>query len=223
MKDVILAGNAVSAEILLGYLRGDPRYRVVGAVVDDNFVAGGRALGVHVAGMSRAREIFAPDRFPVLMAVGYDRLNSVRESLFLRLKALGYSFETYIHPDARIYTSEPIGEGSLILSSAVIEPHAKIGADTVVWANTTIAHHAEIGDHCWIAAGSVISGEARVLNNTFVGVNVTVVNKVTVGASNILGAGALVTRDTRPNTVHLARSAEPFRFSAEEYVKHFGV
>jgi acetyltransferase-like isoleucine patch superfamily enzyme len=54
-------------------------------------------------------------------------------------------------------------------------------------------------------------------------VNATVVNEVTVGDYNIVGAGALITKDTKPHTVHLARSAEPFRYSSEDYVKHFGI
>jgi carbonic anhydrase/acetyltransferase-like protein (isoleucine patch superfamily) len=54
-------------------------------------------------------------------------------------------------------------------------------------------------------------------------VNATIVNEVTVAELNMIGAGALITKHTKPNSVHLARSAEEWRFSAEEYTKHFGV
>jgi carbonic anhydrase/acetyltransferase-like protein (isoleucine patch superfamily) len=87
----------------------------------------------------------------------------------------------------------------------------------------TLAHHSSIAEHCWIAAGTVISGQASVLRNSFIGVNATVVNEVTVGEYNIVGAGALITKDTKPHTVHLARSAEPFRYSSDDYVKYFGI
>ena len=55
------------------------------------------------------------------------------------------------------------------------------------------------------------------------GVNATVVNNITIGEYNVIGGGALMTKDTKANTVHLARSAEPWRFTAEDYAKYFGV
>jgi len=33
----------------------------------------------------------------------------------------------------------------------------------------------------------------------------------------------LISRDTKLHSVHIARSAEPLRFSSEDYVKHFGI
>ena len=157
------------------------------------------------------------------MAVGYNNLNRVRESLFLRLKDMGYAIETYIHPDACVYSRNPLGEGCVVLPMAVIEPYARVGANTIVWCNVTLAHHSQVDENCWIAAGTVVAGQARVSRNTFVGVNATIVNNVIVAEYNILGGAALISKNTKPNTVHLARSAEPFRYSSEDYVKFFGI
>jgi UDP-3-O-[3-hydroxymyristoyl] glucosamine N-acyltransferase len=109
----------------------------------------------------------------------------------------------------------------VILPGAVIEPYAQVGTNTVVWCNASIAHHSTLADHCWIATGTVVSGQAKVMRNTFIGVNATVVNGVTVGEYNIVGASCLISRDTKAYAVHLARSAELFRVSSEDYVKHF--
>jgi sugar O-acyltransferase (sialic acid O-acetyltransferase NeuD family) len=223
MKKILMAGNAITAEILLAYLQRDARYEVAGFTVDDEFVAKGGIGGYRTVCLSEAVNAFSPDTHRVIMAVGYNDLNRTRETMFGHLKAMGYIVETYIHPDARVYTDQPVGEGSVVLSGAVIEPHARVGANTMVWSNVTLAHHSSVEDHCWVAAGTVISGQARVSRNTFLGVSCTVVNAVTVGEFNIIGAGALITRDTKPQSVHLARSAEPFRYSSEDYIKHFGI
>jgi UDP-3-O-[3-hydroxymyristoyl] glucosamine N-acyltransferase len=143
--------------------------------------------------------------------------------MFNRLKVMGYGMETYIHPDARVYTNKPLGEGSVVLPGAIIEPYARVGANTMVWSNVTLAHHSSVADNCWLAAGAVVSGQAKVLSNTFLGVNSTIVNAVTVEEFNVIGAGAMISRDTKAHSVHLARSAEPFRYSSEDYVKHFGI
>lgn len=221
MKTVILAGNAVTAHIMLDYLTGDPRYTVIAAVVDDEFIHNGANLGIECAGIGEICHRCDPSNHSVLMAAGYGDLNRARQSLFERIKKLGYVMETYIHPDARVYTSYPLGEGSVVLPGAVIEPNARVGANTFVWCNATIAHDSIVADHCWIASGAVIAGKVSVGRNTFVGVNATIVDQITVGEFNIIGGGAMISKSTKPNTVHLARSAEVFRYGADDYVKFF--
>jgi sugar O-acyltransferase (sialic acid O-acetyltransferase NeuD family) len=223
MKRVVLAGNAITAGILTAYLKNDSQYEVVATTVDDEFLSPDGIDGLPSVGTSRLSITFPPGEVVVIMAMGYSNLNRGRESMFLRLKELGYTVETYVHPDARVYTEYPLGEGSVVLPTAVIEPHARLGANTMIWCNVTVAHHSVVAENCWIAAGTVISGQAKVLRNSFVGVNATVVNEVTVGEYNIVGAGALISKDTKPHSVHLARSAEPVRYSSEDYVKYFGV
>ncbi|WP_332742571.1 acetyltransferase [Hydrogenophaga sp.] len=223
MKKILLAGNAITAEILCAYLRQDARYEVAGLTVDDEFVAQGGLGEFRTVGLSAVADAFSPDTHRVIMAMGYNDLNRAREAMFERLRSMGYGVETYIHPDARVYTDQPVGEGSVVLPGAVIEPYARVGANTMVWSNVTLAHHCSVDDHCWVAAGTVVSGQAKVLRNTFLGVGCTVVNAITVGEFNVVGAGALISRDTKSHSVHLARSAEPFRYSSEDYVKHFGI
>jgi len=125
--------------------------------------------------------------------------------------------------EARVHSRIPLGEGCVVLPGAVIEPFVTVGANAMVWANVTLAHHCSVAEHCWIASGSVVSGQARVLRNTFVGVNATIVNAIRVAEYNIIGAAAMVSKDTKPNSVHLSRSAEPLRYSSDDYVKYFGV
>ena len=221
MTNVILAGNGITANILYAYLRHDSRYRVVGFTADDAYLGQSAVDGLAGVGMSRLQETFAADSCRVIMALGYSDLNRGRESFFLRLRELGYSIETYVHPEARIHTDRPLGAGCVILPGAVIEPHVQVGANTMIWCNATIAHHSSLAENCWIASGTVISGQAKVLRNTFVGVNATVVNGITVGEYNVVGAACLISRGTKAHAVHLARSAELFRYSSEDYVTKF--
>lgn len=222
-KRIVLAGNAVTAEILHRYLAADPRYTVVGLTVDDAYLEGGANFAAPVIGLSRLAETFPARDCGIVMAMGYSRVNADRRSMFERLKAMGYAIETYLHPQAMIHSVHPIGEGSVVLPGSLIEPAVRVGANTTVWGNVTLAHHATIGDHVWLASGAVVSGKACIGDQCFIGVNATIVNAVTLGEQVIVGAGALITRDAKPATVHLARSAEQLRFSAQDYAKHFGI
>ncbi len=223
MRRIVLAGNAVTAEILYRYLLADARYEVAGFMVDDAYVDRGSAFPLPTIGLSQLAGRFAPDGHAIVMAMGYSNVNADRRSMFERLKAMGYAIETYVHPQAMIHTSHPIGEGTLVLPGALVEPEVRLGANTVVWGNVTLSHHSVVGDHAWIASGAVVSGKAQVGDQCFIGVNATIVNAVTVGEQVIVGGGALITKDVRPSTVHLARSAEQIRFNAQDYATHFGV
>ena len=223
MKKIVLAGNAVTADILNAYLARDSRYQVVGSTVDDGFVAAGRVNGAESIPLSRLAQTFKPQDCAIVMAMGYNDLNRVRESMFQRLKEIGYTIETYVHPDAKVYTEHSLGEGCVVLPSAVIEPHVRVGANSMVWANVTLAHHCTVAENCWVASGAVVSGNAHVSRNCFIGVNATIVNEVKVGEYGFIGAGALVTRHTKASSVQLARSGEEHRFSSQDYVKFYGV
>ncbi|HEY8383540.1 MAG TPA: acetyltransferase [Microvirga sp.] len=223
MKRIVLAGNAVTADILDRYLAGDPRYEVVGFVVDEEFMDKGMTFDRPTIPLSDVVGSFPPSEHSIIMAMGYSNVNEDRRSMFERLKGLGYAIETYVHPEAMVHSNHPIGEGSIVLPGSVVEPHVHVGANTVIWCNVTVAHHAVAGDHCWIASGAVLSGKATIGYGCFIGVNATIVNGVNIGDQVIVGAGALITKDAKASTVHLARSAEKIRFSAQEYARHFGI
>ncbi len=222
-RKIILAGNAITAEILAGYLSADADYEPVALCVDAAFVDKGTVNDLPCVATSDLPDRFDPSDHGIVMAIGYDDLNQVRERMFDTLRSAGFMIKSWVHPGAHVHNPDAIGEGSVVLPGAVVEPGASVGANTMIWSNVTIGHHATVEDHCWIAAGTVLAGSARVGRNSFVGVNATVVNEKSVGAYNIVGAGALISRDTADNSVHLARSAEQFRFSSQDYLKHFGV
>lgn len=222
MKNIILAGNAITADILNSYLSADDRYQVLGLTVDDEFIQRGGIQGLESIALSRIKERHDPKDCAVIMAMGYSDINRSRESMFHRLKEMGYHIETYVHPDAKIYTQQPLGDGCVILPSAVIEPHVRLGANSMIWANTTLAHHSSVAENCWVASGAVISGQAHVGRNAFIGVSSTIVNEVKIGEYCIIGAGALITKNTKASSVHLARSGEEHRFSSQDYVRFTG-
>lgn len=223
MKKVLLAGNAITANILYEYLRQDDRYQIVALTVDDEFVHTDGIVGVASIPLSQVQNEYGPEQVEIIMAMGYSNINRSRESMFYRLKELGYTIESYVHPHARIYTQYPLGEGCIVLPGAVIEPHVQLASNSMVWANVTLAHHSVIAEHCWIASGAVVSGGAFIKRNTFIGVNATIVNEVIVDEYCIIGAGALITKNTKASSVHLARSGEELRYSAQDYVKFFGI
>ncbi len=218
MRKTVLIGNAISAELLYEYLRHDGRYQIEAFSVDAQFIKEGSLFERPVVGLANLKEQYPPGDYGVLMGIGYGDLNRTRERIFTRLKAMGYAIETYIHPDAKVY-SPLIGEGSIILPNTFIDVHVQIGANTVVWGNCSVAHHAKVGPNCWLASGCVLSAGVEIGANSFIGVSATVVNNVRVGSHNIIGACSLVVKNTGDFKVYISRQTEEFRLGSEDYLR----
>lgn len=218
MAKIVMVGNAISAELMYEYLRHDGRYQIEAFSVDAQYIKEEILFDHPVVDLANLAEHYPPGNFNVLIAIGYRDLNRNRERIFNRLKAMGYMIETYIHPDAKVYSSR-IGEGSIIMPNVFIDVHAQIGANTVVWGNCSVAHHAKVGANCWLATGCVLSAGAELGANSFVGVSATVVNNVRVGSHNIIGAGSLVVKNTGDFKVYISRQTEEFRLGSEDYLR----
>lgn len=218
MQKILVIGNAISAELLYEYLWCDARYHIEAFSVDAPYIKEKVLFNRPVIDLETIGEKYPPCDYTVLIAIGYGDLNRNRERVFTRLKEMGYRPETYIHPDAKVYSSH-IGEGSVIMPNAFIDVNVRIGENTVIWGNSSVAHHALIDANCWLATGSVISAGAEIGKNSFIGVNATVVNKVKVGSHNVIGAGSLIVKDTSDFKVYINRQTEAFRLGSEDYIR----
>jgi UDP-3-O-[3-hydroxymyristoyl] glucosamine N-acyltransferase len=93
-----------------------------------------------------------------------------------------------------------IGAGVQILSNCTIVRATfggatMIGDETVINAQSYVAHHARIGKRCRIAAGAVVAGSAQLGDDVWIGPNAVVANGVRVGDGAWVGLGSVVIRD----------------------------
>tara|TARA_B100001287_G_scaffold106033_1_gene89225 strand:+ start:6303 stop:6971 length:669 start_codon:yes stop_codon:yes gene_type:complete len=221
MQKIIIIGNSIAADILYGYLNTDERYEVICFAADEKYIDKKIKFGLDVLKIESIKSKYNCEEHKVILGIGYSNVNKNREAIYKRIKNLGFIIETYIHPSAVVNENVTIGEGSMVLSNSVIEPYAKIGVNSFIWCNCTIAHHSNVQSHCWIASNTVLSGEAKIKDFSFIGVNCTIVNKITVDSLNIVGAGSLITKNTKPKEVYLTRNAEKHRFDSINYAKFY--
>jgi UDP-3-O-[3-hydroxymyristoyl] glucosamine N-acyltransferase len=73
-----------------------------------------------------------------------------------------------------------------------------IGEETVINAQSYIAHNVSIGARCLIAAGAVIAGNAKVGDEVWIGPGAVISNSVSVGDRAAVSLGAVVVRDVAP-------------------------
>lgn len=213
----VIYGNGAMARVLLSYARHDRE--IAGFTVDDHLCADDGFCGRPLVPFSRVAEAFVPGAHRMLIAVGYLEMNQLRARKHDEAAALGYGFDTYVHPSVMIHDGVVIEEGSVVLDHVAIHPGSRIGRGSFIAGNANLGHDCEIGAFSWINGGVSLAGGCRVGPGCFFGVNAAVAQGVRIGARNFIAAGALINRDTEDDQVYVAPAAELFPLDSRRFLK----
>ncbi len=141
----------------------------------------------------------------------------VREKIFQKVKADGFSFATLIDPFATVCTDE-IGEGAVIMSGACVSPNAKIEENVVLYYNAVVAHDAIVKKHSLLSIGATLSGHCEVGERTFIGAGAILREKVKVGNDAVVGTGSLALKDVDDFSVAFGTPAKKIRTNQTQRV-----
>jgi sugar O-acyltransferase (sialic acid O-acetyltransferase NeuD family) len=216
-NNLIIFGIGKIAEAVSYYFERDSNYTICAYVCDDAFVTSDTFLGKPVVALSQFNDKFTPGSYTIFVAVGYQAMNQLRTIKIEYFKNLGYSFAKYISP--YVLGNFTIGENSIIMDGAVIQPCAKFGNNVLVWGGTMVGHHAIIEDNCWLTGGCLIGGLSKIGKSTFVGLGATVGNEIVIGEKCMLGAGTLTCKSINAGTVLVAPNTEPHRLNSDQFTR----
>jgi len=200
---VIVFGTGQIAEVAQFYLEYDGGVEVVGFAVDGVFKETEYFNERPVVAWESLATVFSPEDVYLFAPTAFKRADGARRTRYESGKAMGFSFWTYISPNARYYGSA-VGENCFILEDNVIQPFTQIGDNVVLWSGNHVGHHSVIKSHCFVASHVVISGSVKIGEEVFLGVNATVRDNVRIGAQSVIGAGAFVSRDIEAERVVFA-------------------
>lgn len=106
-----------------------------------------------------------------------------------------------IHPAATIAKSASIGEGSVVMAGAIVNPCARIGRHSIINTAAVVEHDCVVSDYVHLSPGVRLSGKVEIGEGTWLGTSAAVVNNVSVCAGCTIGAGTVVVKDiTVPGT-----------------------
>ena len=200
-KKLIIVGLSNNAKLAAFYFNKDTEFRVVAYAVNREFKNTDLFQGLPVVDLESLNELYNPNEYSAFVAVGYNKMNGVREFLYNKLKELGYSLPNYISPKCNFLTEEQIGDNNLILEDNTIQPFVKIGSNNVLWSGNHIGHDVGIGDHNFITSHVVVSGFTKIENNTFIGVNATIRDGIVISNKSLIAAGAIIMKSTSEGDV----------------------
>ena len=208
MKKVVLFGHGAVARMAHFLLTNDSQHDIVASTVDRASMREDRMFGLPTVAFEDAPSRYPPSEFAMFIAVGYSRMNGVRERKYLQAKELGYELISYVSTKATTWPDLAIGDNCFIMEDVIIQPFVKIGNDVILWSGCHIGHESVIGDHCFVSSHVVVSGGVSIGDYSFIGVNATIRDHVRIGRNNVIGAGALILRDTGDFEVYTQAGAE---------------
>lgn len=115
---------------------------------------------------------------------------------------------TAIHPAACIGDEVEIGEGSVVMARAVINPSAKVGKHCIINTASVVEHDNIIEDYTHISPSATLCGTVRVGTMTQVGAGATIKNNISVCSGCIVGAGAVVVKNLTEPGIYIGVPAE---------------
>jgi sugar O-acyltransferase (sialic acid O-acetyltransferase NeuD family) len=173
---------------------GQKGRRVV-CFIDDNEANRGKVLnGIEVIGLEEAHR-----RFPDAVVIGGVGNPQVRQRLMEKAGAMGFGFETVIHPRVERSRWVTFGIGTVVCAGVILTTIIIVGDHVQINLDCTIGHDAVMGDFASLAPGVHVSGCVHLGARAYVGTGAVIINgaldaPLVVGDDAVIGAGACVTR-----------------------------
>ena len=216
-KPLIIFGTGKIAESVSYYFNRDSNYNIVAYVVDDAYATSDYFLDKPLIKLSKLVEKYPATDYVIFVATGYQGINQLRTSKYEYFKNLGYSFANYVSPFVK--GDFTIGENTIIMDCAVIQPCVKFGKNIFVWGGAMVGHHAVIEDHCWLTGGCQVGGIVKLGEGTFVGLGAVIGNEVNIGKKCMIGASTLTTKNVEDKTVLMASPTEIHRLNSDQFTR----
>lgn len=147
------------------------------AFVDDGVSTESIVCGVQVIGTISDLPELRKSYGALIVTIGN---NQLREKIYEKAEALGYTFPNIICNSAYISPYAKIGHGCVLLQNAVIQNGASVGNGVLLNPGVEIHHDSFVDDNALIYTNSVVRTMARVGKRVRIGSNVTISNEVVV-------------------------------------------
>ncbi|HTK19659.1 MAG TPA: acetyltransferase [Mucilaginibacter sp.] len=120
--------------------------------------------------------------------------NLIRASIFQKLKERDISYPPLFHKHSSTSNYATVGNGTVVMAGAVINPLAKVGEGVICNTSSVIEHECVINNYAHIAPGAVLAGNVEVGERSFIGANAVIRQGIVIGSDVVIGAGAVVVK-----------------------------
>jgi UDP-perosamine 4-acetyltransferase len=193
VSGVVIVGAGGHARVLIDVLASRGVTPI--GVLDPRTETGTSVSGIPVLGDDSWLDTGNVDDIQVIVGIGSTGSVASRVGAFDSLRSKGFTVVGCVHASSVIGSNCQIDLSAQVLPGCVINHSATIGANTVLYSNTTVEHDCIVDDHAYLSPRVTLCGGAHVGPRSFIGAGATILQGVRIGAGALVAAGAVVTRD----------------------------
>lgn len=120
---------------------------------------------------------------------------TLRKDWIEACEAMGFEFETLVHPSSVVSKRTILSEGAIIDAACVVAGYSTLGPHSRLGRRVSLGHHTRIGAYSTIHPGAIISGNCTIGNQVVLGSGTVVIDGVTIGDGAVTAAGTIVNKD----------------------------
>jgi sugar O-acyltransferase (sialic acid O-acetyltransferase NeuD family) len=201
---VTLYGASGHSKVIIDILKSNST--AIAGIIDDNPKTSG-ILGFSVV---KNEGLDYSDIQSMIISIGN---NKVRQRISGQLKM---KYVNAIHPTAVLSNEITLGEGTVIMAGAIINPHAFIGNHCIINTGAVIEHDCHIADFAHISPHVSLAGNVQVGEGSHIGIGATVIQGIKIGKWATIGAGAVIIRDIPDYAVVVGNPGKIIKFNQEK-------
>ena len=198
-KSVVIIGASGHGKVIADIIvnSGD---KVLGFLDDADDVQGKKIIGFPVLGKIADYDNYKDCEFVIAIGNPY-----VREKISNELPVKWY---TAIHPTAVISSLDvEIGEGTVIMANAVVNPSARIGKHCIINTGAIVEHDNILEDYVHLSPNVTLAGIVKVGKSTHIGAGSCTKQVINIASDCIIGAGTVIVKDITESGTYVGSPA----------------
>jgi len=193
-EKIVIAGGGGHAKVIIDMILSIGKYEIVG-IIDPLLSVKSKVLNIKVLGDDSVfKGLHKKGVKLAALGIGSWGDNSVRGKVYEKIKKMGFSFPTLIHPGSYVSRYAKISDGVHVMAGACIQPNANIGENSVINTCAVVEHDCCLGNNVYLSSNSTLAGKVVVKDSAFIGAGTTVIPEITIGKKTLVAAGAVVIR-----------------------------
>jgi len=145
----------------------------------------------------------------VIVGIGNNEIRLLKQ---YELKAAGAKFSIFIHPSACVSDYAQLGEGTVVMANAVVNPFSSIGEACIINTGSSIDHDCQIKEGVHVSPGVNVAGGVIIGRASWLGIGSQVKQLISIGSNVTIGSGSNVVKNIDNNQIVVGNPARSYLF-----------